>query len=542
MKKLFLVFLFFSSFCFSQGDVKVDLTSPNTTLYTHLYFLQEDSYDPNKAARTIHGLTRKEAILKAIKIKEVLDGKGLMVNFNLVPEDRNFIDTISGIHSGMDKPKHRFYPFPNRMPDIYVEKTGNYWYYSEETVDAIDEIYKDIFPWQFTYLQKKFPKLFNAVVYKVKVWKPIGIILLLLLSVIAFYILDKIVFFLLKRIQALILRRPSLYSFEILHELARPISLIIVIELVKIVLPSLQLFLINDFLFLALGIASTVFWVFVFLKLMKVVLSMYTQYAEKTQTKLDEQLAPILKKVLDGIIILVGLLHVLTLFGVDPVTVLAGASIGGIAVAFAAQDSVKNLIGTIVIFLDNPFHIGDWIEIGGAIGTVEKVGLRSTQIRGMDTSIYQVPNSVISESTINNKGLRIYRRYTTELGIRYDTPPQLIEAFVKGVRELIIEHPDTRSESYNVEFNAFADSSLSILLNVYFKQLDWGVEQSSKHRLHMGIVRLAAALKVQFAFPSTTLMIEEFLEKKSINMGYNVDPNVIEGKIKEVVDGFKDGD
>ena len=235
-------------------------------------------------------------------------------------------------------------------------------------------------------------------------------------------------------------------------------------------------------------------------------------------------------------------MHVLTLFGVDPVTVLAGASIGGIAVAFAAQDSVKNLIGTIVIFLDNPFHIGDWIEIGGAIGTVEKVGLRSTQIRGMDTSIYQVPNSVISESTINNKGLRIYRRYTTELGIRYDTPPQLIEAFVKGVRELIIEHPDTRSESYNVEFNAFADSSLSILLNVYFKQLDWGVEQSSKHRLHMGIVRLAAALKVQFAFPSTTLMIEEFPEKKSINMGYNVDPNVIEGKIKEVVDGFKDGD
>jgi len=542
MKNLFLLFLFISGFGFSQETVKVDLTNPSATIFTHLYFLQDSSYNASKAARTIKGHTRKEAIDKSIKIKEVLDGKGLIVDFKKVPEDRNFIDTISGIHTGLDKPKHRFYPFPNRMPEIYVEKEGNYWYYSKETVDNIDQLYTDTFPWQFTYLQKKFPKLFHQTVYNIKIWKPVGFLILLVLCGILFLILDKVIFYFLKKAQELIIRRPSLKSFDVLHELARPIVLIIIIEIVEVILPSLQLFRINDFLFLSLDIAKTVFWVFVFLKLMKVVLSMYKQYSEKTITKLDEQLAPILKKVSDGIIILIGLLHVMTLFGVDPITVLTGASIGGIAIAFAAQDSVKNLIGTIVIFLDNPFHIGDWIEMGEAVGTVERVGLRSTMVRGLDTSIYQVPNSIISESVINNKGLRIYRRYTTELGIRYDTPPELIEAFVKGVREIIVAHPDTRSESYNVEFTGFGDSALLILLNVYFKKLDWGVEQSSKHRLHIGILKLAAALHVQFAFPSSTLMIEEFPDKKPINMNYITDSKLINKNVKAVLEDFEKED
>ena len=539
MNKLFLLFLLITGFSFAQETVKVDLTNPNATIYTHLYFLQDSSYNADKASRTIKGYPRKEAINKSIKIKEVLDGKGLMVDFDKVPEDKDFIDTISGIHVGLDKPKHRFYPFPNRMPVIYVEKVGNYWYYSHETLENIDEIYTDTFPWQFTYLQKKFPKLFHQSLYNIKIWKPIGFVLLFILCGILFFIFDRVIFFILKRAQELILRRESLKSFEVLHELARPIALILIIEIVEVILPSLQLFAINDFLFLSLDIALTVFWVFVFLKLMKVVLSIYKQYSEKTITKLDEQLAPILKKVSDGIIIIIGLLNVLTLFGVDPITVLTGASIGGIAIAFAAQDSVKNLIGTIVIFLDNPFHIGDWIEMGEAVGTVERVGLRSTQVRGLDTSIYQVPNSIISESVINNKGLRIYRRYTTELGIRYDTPPELIQAFVAGVRELIDAHPDTRSESYNVEFTGFGDSALLILLNVYFKQLDWGVEQSSKHRLHMGIVKLAAALNVQFAFPSSTLMIEQFPDKKSVDMHYDLDNGTISKNIKDVLDDFK---
>jgi MscS family membrane protein len=124
------------------------------------------------------------------------------------------------------------------------------------------------------------------------------------------------------------------------------------------------------------------------------------------------------------------------------------------------------------------------------------------------------------------------------LGLRYDTPPELIEAFVKGVREIIIAHPETRSDSYNVEFTGFGDSALLIMVNVYFKSLAWGVEQSSKHRLHVAIVKLAAALGVDFAFPSTTVTIEQFPDKENLAPKYNTSKNRIDEVIQNVLEDF----
>jgi MscS family membrane protein len=296
----------------------------------------------------------------------------------------------------------------------------------------------------------------------------------------------------------------------------------------------------NALLLTGLKIAETVFWIVMVLKLLKAVLNFYDGYKPEEKTKLDKQLAPILSKVLQGLVILIGFLHILTVFGVDPVTVLTGASIGGIAVAFAAQDSVKNLIGTMVIFLDKPFQLDDWIEFGGVEGSVERVGFRSTTIRAADTTLFQVPNSKISEADINNKGLRVFRRYTTELGIRYDTPPELIEAFVQGIKNLITLHPSTKSQSYNVDFISFGASSLNIMVNVYFKGLDWGQEQESKHILHLGIVRLAAALGVEFAFPSTTMTIEQFPGQNSLAPKYITDQVEIDKRIKKIADDFDD--
>jgi len=192
-----------------------------------------------------------------------------------------------------------------------------------------------------------------------------------------------------------------------------------------------------------------------------------------------------------------------------------------------------------MIFLDKPFHIDDWIEAGEVVGTVERVGFRSTRVRAADTSVYQIPNSKLSEIVINNKGLRLYRRYNTNLGLRYDTPPELIEAFVNGVRKIVIEHPETRSDSYNVEFTGFGDSALLIMVNVYFKSLAWGVEQSSKHRLHIAIIKLAAELGVEFAFPSTTVTIEQFPDKSNLSPKYNTDKARLESSISKVISEFK---
>ena len=534
MRKLLCLLFLVSFIANAQKDsVNVDLSNPHATLYTHLYFLQSDSYQPKKASKTILGLSEKEAVKKAIRIKKILDGKGLFVDFNVVPKNPNFKDTVR--YSSYQK----YTPFPERMPEISVEKIGEKWYYSAETIKKTDVLYSAVFPWYVQKIQDIVPEIGHKKLMGIEYWQLFMAIILLTLAVLFFYLLKRITFYLLNFIQHRITKSTDISFDAYLKKLARPISLLFVLNFIKKVVPSLQFSLeTNTWAFLFIDIAEVVFWTYVFLNLVHVLMKFYSAFTAKTHNKLDDQLAPILHNFLIGFVIIVGVLRLISLFGVDTTTILAGATIGGLAVALASQDTVKNLIGTIMIFIDKPFHIEDWIEAGEVSGTVEKVGFRSTSVRAADTSVYQIPNSKLSEIVINNKGLRLFRRYNTNLGVRYDTPPELIEAFVKGVREIVIAHPETRSDSYNVEFSGFGDSALLVMVNVYFKSLAWGTEQSSKHRLHMAIVKLAKELGVDFAFPSSTVMIENFPEKKGFNPKYNIDADSINGAISKILEEF----
>ena len=530
MKKISLFFLLLSSIIVAQNNVEVDLSSPNSTIYTHLYYLQPDSYEPEKAAKTIYGFEGEEAQDIAIKLKKILDGKGLKVDFSKIPTNKIYADTTD------NNVGYRYVLFPYQIPEIYVERIGDSWYYSLETTTKINELYNSIYPWFTEKLQQIIPDFGHKKLLKIELWQYLGLLVVLLICVTSFYVLRKIVFYFLRKIQYWMVHKSNEDINVALKKLTRPIVLLLLIWFVKLVLPSLLLHLdVNTMLFLALNIMVTIFWIYVFLKLVQVVMSIYAQYAQSTHSKLDDQLVPILHNFLKGLVLFLGLLKMLTLFGVEPVTVLAGASIGGLAVALASQDTVKNLIGTIMIFIDKPFHIGDWIEAGEVVGTVETVGFRSTTVRAADTSVYQIPNSVLAETVVNNKGLRAFRRYKTNLGLRYDTPPELIEAFVIGVRKIIELHPATRDKAFNVEFTGFGDSALLILVNVYFTALDWSKEQASKHSLHLAILHLAKDLGVDFAFPSTTVMIEQFPEK----MGMGDDYDIEKKRIQQIIDNLK---
>ena len=538
MKKILWILLIFPLFLLAQeqglDSIKVDLSNPNATLTTHLYFLQQDSYQPKKAAKTILGLEEKKAIRRAIKIKQVLDGKGLYVDLNKVSTNPAYKDSVGYTSYS------RYIMFPDKMPQIYLEKTNGKWYYSAETVNKIDGIYSSVFPWYVDQLQELIPEYGHKKIVGIEIWQLVALAFLLSIVIVVYFLAKKVAFWVLSRIQIYITKNNSnLEVNKVIKKLAHPISLLVCLQIIDLIFPSLQFSLeVNRWVFLGLNIIQTVFWIYVFLKLVKVVMRIYAEFTENTHSRLDDQLVPILNNFFTGLVLIIGLFRLLKLFGVDTTTLIAGATIGGLAFALASQDTVKNLIGTIMIFLDKPFHIDDWIEAGEVVGTVERVGFRSTRVRAADTSIYQIPNSKLSEIVINNKGLRLYRRYNTNLGLRYDTPPVLIEAFVEGVRQLVIEHPETRSDSYNVEFTGFGDSALLIMVNVYFKSLAWGTEQSSKHRLHIAIIKLAEELGVEFAFPSTTVTIEQFPDKSNLSPKYNTSPEKIKSSMQKVLTEF----
>ncbi|MGY5352480.1 mechanosensitive ion channel family protein [Wenyingzhuangia sp. IMCC45533] len=527
MKKILLIFLLLTHLFYGQEKNKeVNLSSPYHTIFTHLHFLQPESYDANKAAKVIHGREDKEAQKIAIKIKQILDGKGLKVDMGALPTNPKHRDTISTYEI-----RDQYVLFPSQLPEVYLEKINNKWYYSNETSSKINKIYRKVFPVGTEFIKSIIPSVGHKKVLGIELWQYLGVIIFVILGTVMFWILNKVIFFTLKKIENFFMRFAHDSLSKTLDKVSRPSALLIVFYLIEIYVPVLQFNIdVNSFLIKGLEIGQIVLWIYVFLEVVSVVIEVYVSYTAKTDSKLDDQLAPILSRLLKVVVVFVGVLKMLTIFGVNTTTVIAGASIGGLAVALASQDTVKNLIGTFMIFLDKPFQIGDWIEGGGVEGTVEEVGFRSTRIRAVDTSIFTIPNSKLSEIVINNKGLRQYRRYQTKLGIRYDTPPELIEAFVVGVRKIIETHPETLTRSYNVEFTGFADSALEILLNTYFLSLEWGVEQSSKHRLHIAIIKLAAELGVDFAFPSQTIMVEQFPKDQDIDMKYNIDAN----RIKEI--------
>jgi MscS family membrane protein len=212
-----------------------------------------------------------------------------------------------------------------------------------------------------------------------------------------------------------------------------------------------------------------------------------------------------LRRGLKIVVIAFGVPFIAQNLDIDITSLLAGLGIGGIAFALAAKDTVENLFGSVTVLIDRPFAIGDWVVIGDLDGTVEEIGFRSTRIRTFYNSVITMPNARLVNAAVDNLGARRYRRVKTMISVQYDTPPDRLEAFCEGIRELIRKHPYTRKDYYMVYLNEFAASSLNILLYAFHETPDWPTELRERHRLFVDVVRLAHRLGVQFAFPTQTL-------------------------------------
>lgn len=190
--------------------------------------------------------------------------------------------------------------------------------------------------------------------------------------------------------------------------------------------------------------------------------------ASNTRSRFDDLLVPLLTKSLKFAAVCLGLVICVNAFDLKVVGLLGGLGIGGMALAFASQDAIANVFGSLTVLLDRPFEVGDWIVSEGVEGTVESVGFRSTRVRTFYNSLITLPNSRFTNSAVDNMGQRQFRRFKTSICVHYDTTPEQIDAFCEGIRELIRRHPYTRKDYYHVYFNDFNDSSLNILLYCFF--------------------------------------------------------------------------
>ena len=260
----------------------------------------------------------------------------------------------------------------------------------------------------------------------------------------------------------------------------------------------------------------------------------------QTESTLDDQLVPVIRKVVKLVILGLGLILILDRLDVNITALLAGISLGGLALALAAQDTLKNFFGSIMIFVDRPFQIGDAVSFDGVEGVIEEVGLRSTRIRTFANSLVYTPNGTLADKVIDNLGMRKLRRFKTHLGVTYDTPPAVIDAFVEGIRKIVAAHPLVNNDLTQIHLNSLGDSSINILVYVFFEVPTWADELKSRHDLISAFLTLAEQMGVSYAFPTRSIHLESpsLAADNSQEQNKEVDPKRVEETIKAITSYF----
>lgn len=224
---------------------------------------------------------------------------------------------------------------------------------------------------------------------------------------------------------------------------------------------------------------------------------------EKTENTFDDQIVPVLRKGVKGILWIVGVIVGLDNAGFDIMALIASLGIGGLALALAAQDTVKNVFGGVMIFIDKPFKIGDRVIIDGNDGFVAEVGIRSTRIKTLANRIITLPNSRFAESSIENISAEPHRKVVTNLGLTYDTAPDRMDLAMSILNGIVDANQDSLMPDRIVSFNNFGDFNLGILFIYYIrKEADILATQS---KVNLEILHKFNDNKLEFAFPTQTI-------------------------------------
>ena len=261
--------------------------------------------------------------------------------------------------------------------------------------------------------------------------------------------------------------------------------------------------------FREIGLVIVICWTLV--RFIKQVEERILRNGEKLGKKIDRTTADAIAQLLRLSVLITGTLVGLQTIGVNISAILAFGGIGGIAIGFAAKDLLSNFFGGMMIYLDRPFAVGDWIRSSdrNIEGTVEKIGWRLTIIRTFDKRPLYVPNSVFATIAVENPSRMSHRRIYETIGIRYDDVGKL-EAIVTDVKNMLCNHPDIeQNQTMIVNFNAFAPSSLDFFVYTFTRTTDWIEFHKIKQDVLLRINTIISGHNAEIAFPTSTVHLPD---------------------------------
>ena len=218
------------------------------------------------------------------------------------------------------------------------------------------------------------------------------------------------------------------------------------------------------------------------------------------------QLVEKLSKIL---VVIIGGLVVLYITGINIAAALTGLGIGGIAIAFAAQKTLENLFGGIMIISDQPVRVGDFCRAGDHLGTVESIGLRSTRIRTLKRTVVSVPNGQLAAMSLENFAMRDKIWFHHTLRLRYETTADQLRHILAGIRKVLVEHPKVETASARSRFVRLGDSSLDLEVFAYVLETEYEPYLHIQEDLLLCIIDMVEESGTKLAFPSQTTYLAE---------------------------------
>jgi MscS family membrane protein len=241
--------------------------------------------------------------------------------------------------------------------------------------------------------------------------------------------------------------------------------------------------------------------------------------AEESDAKTDEHLVPFFRDIIIALIVFCSFFLILGfVFRQDVISLITGLGIGGVALALAARATLENLFASFTLFTEQPFIVGDDIELGEMVGKIEKVGFRSTRIRHVDGSLIVVPNQMLVSQTLNNLSQRKDRRHKFFIRLRLDTPLLVIKAIVDEIQVLIDKHELTSNHEGHAKFDAIGEYSVNILIVFFAATPDYWESKTIREELNYEISKIIKKHKAELAQPTTTIF--GITDEKNIDNDY----------------------
>jgi len=235
----------------------------------------------------------------------------------------------------------------------------------------------------------------------------------------------------------------------------------------------------------------------------------FEKLIEKNEHSVNKMFVPVIKKSIRLAVVILSIIQIIQIISNKPITaIIAGLGIGSLAIALAAQDTLKHFIGSFVIAGDTPFQIGDRVVVDGHDGPVESIGLRSTGIRTLEGHLVTIPNGELANRTIQNIGKRPFIRRLANVTVTYDTSPEKIQEGIDIIKQLLDNHegmnPDLPPRVY---FNNLNSDSLNILVLYWYHPPDFWKYMDFSQNLNFEIVKRFNAAGIDFAFPTQTVYV-----------------------------------